>query len=230
MLIQDQLTGSLHEIPDQPYRPHLGEYGQLYEPQWGEYPQGYGYSPQRVTGQVLYDGLGNPVGLFPLLTALAPLAAKVLPGLAAKVLPGLAQRFLPGLAQRLPGLAQRFLPMISQALPAISSFSQDAPPRLAEAAPPMPGPQGAPMPGPPIPASMTAPIHPPVPPEMGPMVHSMMRFHRRHRCRCVRVIRRHIAVPPPAAMGPIREAGNAEPAGAVHGYGYYGGFNGYGRW
>jgi hypothetical protein len=216
MLIQDQLTGHLHEIPDQPYRSHLGEYGQLYEPQWGDYPQGYGYSPQRVASQVLYDGLGNPVGLFPLLTALAPLAAKVLPGLAQKFLPGIAKRFL-------PGLAQRFLPMISQALPAISSFSQEPPPRLAEAS--------APMPGPPIPASMPAPIHPPVPPEMGPMVHPMMRFHRRHRCRCVRVNRRHFAVPPPpAVMEPIREAGKADPAGAVHGWGYYGGFNGYGRW
>jgi hypothetical protein len=223
MLIQDQLTGRLHEIPDQLYRPHLGEYGQLYEPQWGDYSQGYGYSPQRVASQILYDGLGNPVGLFPLLTALAPLAAKVLPRL--------AQRFLPGLAQRLPGLAQRFLPMISQAMPAVSSFSQDAPPRLAEAAAPMPGPQGAPMPGPPIPASMPAPIYPPIPPEMGPMVHPMMRFHRRRRCRCVRVIRRHIAVPPPpAVMEPNREPGKAEPAGAVQGWGYYGGFNGYGRW
>src|SRR5215475_10298772 len=103
MLIQDQLTGRLHEIPDQLYRPHLGEYGQLYEPQWGHYSQGFGYSPQRVASQVLYDGLGNPVGLFPLLTALAPLAAKVL-----------------------PGLAQRFLPAISQALPAITSLFNGA--------------------------------------------------------------------------------------------------------
>jgi hypothetical protein len=238
MLIQDALTGRLHEIPDHHYGSYLGEYGQLYEPQWGEYPQGYGYSPQRAGSQVLYDGLGNPVGLFPLLTALAPLAAKVLPvaakvlpGLAQKVLPGLAKRFLPGLAQRfLPGL-QRFLPVISQALPAINSFSQEAQPKLAQAPGPMPDQQAAPTPGPPIPASMHAPIHPPVPPVMGPMWRPMMRFHPRRRCRCVKVIRRHIAVPPPpAAMGPIREAGKAEPPGAVQGWGYYGGFNGYGRW
>jgi hypothetical protein len=216
MLIQDQLTGRLHEIPDQPYRSHLGEYGQLYEPQWGEYPQGYGYSPQRVASQVLYDGLGNPVGLFPLLTALAPLAAKILPGLAQKVL---------------PKVAQRFLPMINQALPAISSFFQGAPPAPAQAAGPMMDQQGAPMPGAPIPTSMPAPMHPPDPRVMGPMGPPMIRFHRRHRCRCVRGTRRHIAVPPPpVVMGPIREAVKAEPAGAVHGWGYYGGFNGYGRW
>lgn len=230
MLIQDQLTGRLHEIPDQLYRSHLGEYGQLYEPQWGEYPQGYGYSPQRAASQVLYDGLGNPVGIFPLLTALAPLAAKVLPHIASKVLPKIAQR-LPGLAQRLPGLAQRFLPVISQALPAISSFSQDARPQLAQAPSPMPDQQAAPAPGPPIPGSMPAPIHPPAPHMMGPMWRPMMRFHRRRRCRCVKAIRRHIAVPPgPTVREPIREAGNADPASTVQGWGYYGGFNGHGRW
>jgi hypothetical protein len=205
MLIQDQLTGLLHEIPDQPYRSHLGDYGQLYESQWGEYPQGYGYSPQRVASQVLYDGLGNPVGLFPLLTALAPLAAKVLPAIAGKIL---------------PKVAQRFMPMISQALPAITSIFNGAPP--AQGPPPMPDQPAVPTLGPPGPASMLAPIHPPAPPEMGPMWRPpMMRFHRRRRCHCVRVFRRHMAVPPPALRDPIREAGNAAPAGAVHGWGYY---------
>jgi hypothetical protein len=204
MLIQDQLTGLLHEIPDQPYRSHLGGYGQLYESQWGEYPQGYGYSPQRAASQVLYDGLGNPVGIFPLLTALAPLAAKILPGLAQKVL---------------PKVAQRFMPMISQALPAITSIFNGAPP--SQGPPPMPDQQAVPTPGPPGPASMLAPIHPPAPPVMGPMWPPMMRFHRRRRCRCVRVFRRHMAVPPPALREPIREAGNADPASPVHGWGYY---------
>jgi len=198
MIIQDALTGNLHEVPDHFYGSYLGEYGQLYEPQWGEYPQGYGYSPQRVASQVVYDGLGNPVGLLPLLTALAPLAAKVLPQIAGKVLPKVAQRFLP----------------------AISSFFSGAPP--APAAGPMMDQPGAPMPGAPIPVSMPAPIHPPVPPVAPPMAHPMMRFHHRRRCRCARAIRRHIAFPPPAVMEPIREAGKAEPAGAVHGWGYYG--------
>ncbi|HEU0178999.1 MAG TPA: hypothetical protein VFV58_32440 [Blastocatellia bacterium] len=196
MLIQDALTGYLHEIPDHHYGSYMGEYGQLYEPQWGEYPQGYGYSPQYGAGQVVYDGLGNPVGMFPLLTALAPLAAKVL-----------------------PKLAQRFLP-------AITSLFNGAP------AGPMPDQHAVPPPGPPIPVSMPAPIHPPGQPEMGPMVHPMMRSHHRHRCHCHcrRRFRRHMAVPPPVVMEPIREAGNADPAGAVHGWGYYGGVNGYGQW
>jgi hypothetical protein len=126
MLIQDALTGRLHEIPDHHYGSYLGEYGQLYEPQWGEYPQGYGYSPQYGASQVVYDRLGNPVGLFPLLTALAPLAAKALP-VAAKVLPGLAKRFLPGLAKRfLPGLAKRFLPLLRQAAPGVMEPIREA--------------------------------------------------------------------------------------------------------
>ena len=204
MLIQDQLTGLLHEIPDQPYRSHLGDYGQLYESQWGEYPQGYGYSPQRVASQVVYDGLGNPVGIFPLLTALAPLAAKVLPAIAGKIL---------------PKVAQRFMPMISQALPAITSLFNGAPP--AQSAGPMPDPRAVLPPGPPIPPSMPALIHPPAPPEMGPMVHPMVRSHHRHRCHCRRRFRRHMAFPPPVVMEPIREAGNTDPAGGVHGWGYY---------
>jgi hypothetical protein len=190
MLVRDPMTGRLREIPDQFYpskmanmsktakMARLGAYGQLYEPQWGEYPQGYGYSPQRVAGQVVYDGLGNPVGIFPILTALAPIAAKVLPGLAKKVLPGLAKKFLPKLAKRLPGGARRFLPLIRQAAPAISNFLQGAP----------------------------------------------------SECRCIKRRRRRIAVPPPPIMERTIEAGSAEPPGAVHGWGYYGGFNGYGRW
>jgi hypothetical protein len=174
MLIQDALTGRLHEIPDQHYGSYLGEYGQLYEPQWGEYPQGYGYSPQYGASQVLYDRLGNPVGIFPLLTALAPLAAKVAPVIATKVLPALANKVLPALATKVAPAAQKLLPLISQA---------------------------------------------------------MMRSPRRRRGRRVRIIRRQMAVPPPHAIRePIREAVTDEPAGAVQGWGYYGGFNGYGRW
>jgi hypothetical protein len=61
MLVQDQMTGYVSEVPD-----HL--YG--YEGYYGEYPDHVGES------QMLYDGLGNPVGMFP---ALAALAAKALP-------------------------------------------------------------------------------------------------------------------------------------------------------
>ncbi|HEY7181927.1 MAG TPA: hypothetical protein VIC84_10935 [Blastocatellia bacterium] len=200
MLIQDALTGRLHEIPDHMYGSYLGEYGQHYGPQWGEYPQGHGYTPQRVASQVVYDGLGNPVGMLPLLTALAPIAAQVLPQL--------AQKFLPGITK------------------AITGFFHGAPP---EAAGPMMDHQAGPTPGAHAPAP--APVQPPAPHMMGPIAHPMARFHHRHRCHCVRGHRhhhhhhhhpRHIAVPPPVFMEPIREAGNAEPAGPVQGFGDYG--------
>src|SRR5262245_58610014 len=93
MLIQDSLTGRLHEIPDQLYRSYLGECGQLYEQR---YQQGYGHSPHYAAGQVVYDGLGNPVGIFPLLAKLAPLAAKVLP---------VITQALPVISSLLPGAA-----------------------------------------------------------------------------------------------------------------------------
>jgi hypothetical protein len=38
-----------------------------------------GYSQPAVPQQIVYDGFGNPVGAFPALAALAPLAAKILP-------------------------------------------------------------------------------------------------------------------------------------------------------
>ena len=58
MLVQDTLTGYLHEVPD----------AQLYEPEYAEYPE--------PMGEVVYDGFGNPVGLPFLAPAAAGLAAK----------------------------------------------------------------------------------------------------------------------------------------------------------
>ena len=66
MLIRDQF-GYFHEIPD-------ARFGG-----WGNHG----------LGEVVYDGLGNPVGAFPFLAALAPLAAKILP-MVSSILPGLA--------------------------------------------------------------------------------------------------------------------------------------------
>jgi hypothetical protein len=232
MLIQDSLTGYLHDVPDHLYGSYYGGYGQPYGPQYGEYPQGYGYSPQPVAGQVVYDGLGNPVGMLPLLTALAPLAAKVLPKIVDKVLPGIAQKS----------------PLIGQLLPAISSLFSGMPPGLAQAemdpqAAVMVDPQVAPPgaavtalpPAPAQPAALPAPTLMPM--QVAPqamMVQTMMRAPRRRRGRHLRVIRRLIPVPAPQAQplvaAPIREAGNAEPPGGVQGWGYHGGFNGYGRW
>src|SRR5215510_6512943 len=137
MLIQDSLTGRLHEVPDQLYRSYLGECGRVYGQQ---YPQGYGHSPHYVQGQVVYDGLGNPVGIAPLLAMLAPLAAKVLPVIADKV-----------------------LPVVSKILPAISNILPGAAPEAPQPPAPMspaPDQQFAPSPATPMPAPVQAPAPP----------------------------------------------------------------------
>ena len=65
MLVQDTLTGVVHEVPE----------SQLYEADYAESPE------QMAEGQMLYDGLGNPVGFsflkraFRAATRLAPLAS-----------------------------------------------------------------------------------------------------------------------------------------------------------
>src|SRR6266852_8719249 len=75
MLVQDRLTGYLHEVPDYPYASYTA-------------PQGYGL------GEVVNDGLGNPVGIGPLIAALptiisaaAPLIADIIGGLTKKAPP-----------------------------------------------------------------------------------------------------------------------------------------------
>ena len=65
MLVQDTLTGAVHEVPE----------SQLYEADYAESPE------QMAEGQILYDGLGNPVGFsflkkaFRAASRLAPLAS-----------------------------------------------------------------------------------------------------------------------------------------------------------
>ena len=76
MLVQDTLTGAVHEVPE----------SQLYEADYAESPE------QMAEGQMLYDGLGNPVGFsfkrfaqraFRAASKLAPLASLVpVPGAA----------------------------------------------------------------------------------------------------------------------------------------------------
>ena len=79
MLVQDTLTGALHDVPD---------------------VAGYGYygEPADTMGEV-YDGFGNPVGFLPFL---APLAAKLLPA-ESNLLPGIAKA-IPGVGQLVGGL------------------------------------------------------------------------------------------------------------------------------
>jgi len=226
MLIQDSLTGRLHEVPDQLYRSYLGECGRVYGQQ---YPQGYGHSPHYVQGQVVYDGLGNPVGIAPLLAMLAPLAAKVLPVIADKVLP-VVSKILPAISNILPGAEQAPTP---QPQPPTAMSPAPAPPTME---PPVPMPIQTPA-QPVMATPAMAPFRPmPVPYPPMPVPYPMMAPRgirgRRHRGR--RPVRRRIAVPsqpppPPVVMEPVREAVSAEPSGAVQGWGYYGGFNGY-RW
>ena len=159
MLVQDTLTGAVHEIPQ----------SQLYEADYAESPE------QMAEGQMLYDGLGNPVGFsflkraFRAATRLAPLAS-LLPVPGAGLLTQVAQRALPGIirqlgpaAQRLqrvlpPGVVQQFAPVaqaFQQAVPAaappgtVGGFYGEAVP-----APPIPA---QPMPAPPMPAQALQP-------------------------------------------------------------------------
>ena len=130
MLVQDTLTGYLHEVPDT----------QLYETDYSEYPE--------PLGEVLYDGFGNPVGLpflAPLAAALAPLAAKALPAIASKIIPA-AARALPGIVRGVTGAVSRFVPVaqamtralpgaMQQLVPAATAFQQAIPGVMQQFAP-----------------------------------------------------------------------------------------------
>lgn len=77
MLVRDPYSGFLHEVDE---GPDLSEYDM---------------------GEVVYDGLGNPVGLLP---ALLPLITSALPALLPKIT-GLISNLAPGGAPRPPGSA-----------------------------------------------------------------------------------------------------------------------------
>lgn len=153
MLVQDTLTGVVHEVPE----------SQLYEADYAESPE------QMAEGQMLYDGLGNPVGFsflkraFRAATRLAPLAS-LLPVPGAGLLTQVAQRALPGIIRQLGPAAQRLqrvLPpgVVQQFAPVAQAFQQAVP----AAAPPgtVGGFYGEAVPGPPIPAQpMPAPPMP----------------------------------------------------------------------
>ncbi|MGA7392219.1 MAG: hypothetical protein WBV90_06615 [Terrimicrobiaceae bacterium] len=113
MLVQDTLTGAVHDVPA----------NQLYEADYAESPE------QMAEGQILYDGLGNPVGFSFLKKAfrkLAPFASKLAPFTSLLPIPGAglisqaAQRVLPGVISKLGdgfyGEAVPVQPMPVQAL------------------------------------------------------------------------------------------------------------------
>jgi len=121
MLVQDTLTGAVHEVPA----------NQLYEADYAESPE------QMAEGQILYDGLGNPVGFsflkraFRAVSKLAPLAS-LLPVPGAALLTQVAQRALPGVISQLAPAArslQRVLPpgVVQQFAPVAQAFQQATP-------------------------------------------------------------------------------------------------------
>jgi hypothetical protein len=149
MLVQDTLTGYLHEVPD----------SQLYEPEYAEYPE--------PMGEVAYDGFGNPVGLAflaPLAAKLAPMALQRLPGIL-RGAKGAIKRFVPVARRALPGAIQQFgpaarafqqaLPRAQQIAPAAQAFQQAPPGVVQQFGPaaqafqqPPPGTMQQPMPAP----------------------------------------------------------------------------------
>jgi hypothetical protein len=148
MIVQDTLTGAVHEVPE----------SQLYEADYAESPE------QMAEGQILYDGLGNPVGFsflkkaFRAATKLAPLAS-LLPVPGAGLLTQAAQRALPGIIRQLAPAArklQRVLPrgvvpgVVQQFAPVAQAFQQAVP----AAAPPgsVEGFYGEAVPAQPVPA------------------------------------------------------------------------------
>jgi hypothetical protein len=154
MLVQDTLTGAVHEIPQ----------SHLYEADYAESPE------QMAEGQMLYDGLGNPVGFsflkraFRAATRLAPLAS-LLPVPGAGLLTQVAQRALPGIIRQLAPAAQRLqrvLPpgVVQQFAPVAQAFQQPAVAPTASVG----GFYGEAVPVPPVPVQ-PVPVQPtPVPP------------------------------------------------------------------
>jgi len=149
MLVQDTLTGAVHEVPE----------NQLYEADYAESPE------QMAEGQILYDGLGNPVGFsflkraFRAASRLAPLAS-LLPVPGAGLLTQVAQRALPGVIRQLAPTGrklQRVLPagVVQQFAPVAQAFQQAMP----AAAPPasVGGFYGEAVPAQPMPAQSLQP-------------------------------------------------------------------------
>src|SRR5262249_24265116 len=90
MLVQDTLSGYLHEVPDHFYNGYFGEV------------------PEFAQAPVVLDGLGYPVGL-PFLPALAPILSSALPavsGLLSKLpgVGGLVQGLIGGGASGAPAI------------------------------------------------------------------------------------------------------------------------------
>ena len=162
MLVRDPYSGYLHEVPT--YGGYSG-YGYA-EPPFEEAPDLSGYE----MGQVVYDGLGNPVGLLP---AILPLIASALPAIA-----GAAKAAIPAIASAIPQMAN----VVSSLVPAAGGGPLPLPP--------MPVPMGpVPVPMPMLPAPTGPAVAPYPSSSYGPPAGStmvgpnQMRFVRRPRRR-----------------------------------------------
>jgi hypothetical protein len=138
MLVRDPYSGYLHEVPE--------AYGQpLAQAPFEEAPDLSEYE----VGQTVYDGLGNPVGIFPFI----PLIAKALPAIAQTVLPAISKILPKAAASVVSSLAPSRPPAV-MAPPPPANF---APPPMTPgpiARPPGAGPAPFVAPGPPGPVFM----------------------------------------------------------------------------
>ena len=124
MLMRDIRSGRWINAPENGYAPH-GVGG--YRAYGGYQPQGFfGLSganafgnPRPQHGRIIYDGLGNPVGILPIIAALAPRAAKAvafLPKIASSILPMLTGGGGGGAAAgALPQIASNLIPALTNA-------------------------------------------------------------------------------------------------------------------
>jgi len=149
MLYQDSLTGMLHEVPEGPV-----------------YGLGFAEDPYHVgESQIVYDGLGNPVGALPFLAAALP----AIGGLVSSALPALSSVIRPAMqavSSAIPGIGQALSPAmgaLGQMLPQLpGAAGRDLSSIARSMIPNIPG-LPVPMPGFPTPAPMPAPYRPPWP-------------------------------------------------------------------
>ncbi len=140
MLYQDTLTGMLHEIPD----------SQVYGLGYADDPYGVG------EGQILYDGLGNPVGAW---TDFLKKPMASIGGLVSKALPVVSAALGPAgplIASAIPAIGQALAPAaataVSPAVPQIPGIAPGMMPGNAQGlmpvSPGMPSPMPMPRPWP----------------------------------------------------------------------------------
>lgn len=179
MLVRDLRTGQLVDVPDRLMAsPAMGGVDG-----WGVYgslPRASGVhglgAYHAAPSQIVYDGLGNPVGILPFLAALKPLAAKLIPTLATKA-GGLITKLLPQITSALPmltggGAVPQAMP-VQTAMPGAEAMVGPVPPMSqmmpGQMMPPsMPGQMmSPPIPGQAMPPSVPGPMSIP-----GPMIPS----------------------------------------------------------